>query len=393
MRIFLLALALLAAPALAVAPQFHGGPDHAGVFAGPGPDGFFTLAWRFKAGHMVVASPVVADGVLYAGAKNGSFYALDAKTGALKWSFAADAPITSTAAVADGTAYVMTDANTLYALDAASGSLKWLRPTGPDLPFDAMAGFHMAQDWDYWTSSPLTYKGRVYVGSGNGNIYAIDGKSGEIVWRHATTGRVRSSPATDGRTLYAGSFDGQMVALDLKTGKLRWSFHTRGNPIFPAGSIQSSPTLADGLVLFGARDFNLYAVDAKTGREVWSQPVKNSWVPSTPAVRDGRVYAGSADGRALFAYDLKTGTLLWTSPLDNLVFSSPILAGDRIYIATLGGTMFALEAATGHITGYTLTQDRILSTPWLEPDGTLYFGDNDGFIYAFRDGPKKFPGG
>ncbi len=96
-------------------------------------------------------------------------------------------------------------------------------------------------------------------------------------------------------------------------------------------------------MLFGARDFNLYAVDARSGKEVWEQTVKNSWVPSTPAVADGQVYVGSADGRAVLAYELATGRPLWTAPLDNLVFSSPVIAGDSLYVATLGGTVFGLK--------------------------------------------------
>jgi len=384
---------LLARPALAGPPaEFHGGPERTGIFEGPGPDGFFKLAWRFDAGHMVVASPVVADGVLFAGARNGVFYALDAKSGALRWKFAADAPITATAAVADGIAYFISASNTIYALNAADGALVWKRTTGADLPFDAMAGFAMVQDWDYWSSSPLAYEGRVCVGSGDGKIYALDAKTGAVIWRHATAGRVRSSPATDGKTIYVGSFDGTMRALDIASGKPRWVFHTKGNPVFPAGSIQSSPALAGGLVIFGARDYNLYALDAKSGREVWEQSVKNSWVPSTPAIADGQVYVGSADGRALLAYDLATGKPLWTTPLDNLVFSSPVIVGDSVYIATLGGTVFGLKRNGGGIFGFTLTQDRVLSTPWIE-NGTLYFGNNDGYIYAMTAGPKKFPGG
>jgi outer membrane protein assembly factor BamB len=378
--------------ALAEEPQFHAGPDRSGVFPGPGPDGFYYLLWRFDAGHMVVASPVVAAGVLYAGAKNGKFYALDAGSGALKWTFTADAPITSSAAIADGNCYFTTNANTIYALKTSDGSLQWKKATGPDLPFDALAGFHMSQDWDYWTSSPLVLDHRIYVGSGDGKIYALDAKNGDVAWSYATTGRVRSSPASDGHTIFAGSFDGQMAALDARSGKLSWTFHTLGTPVFPAGSIQSSPAVKDGLVFFGARDFNLYALDAKTGREVWHQSVKNSWVPSTPAVADGRVYAGSADGRALFAFESKTGKQLWTTPLDNLIFSSPVIARDAVYIATLGGTVFGVKSASGQVFSYTLTQDRVLSTPWIE-NAILYFGDNDGYIYAFGSGPKKFPGG
>src|SRR5450755_4531240 len=127
-----LLLALPLPAVAAVVPEFHGGPDHAGVFPGPGPDGFFQLLWRFDAGHMVVSSPVVADGVLYAGARNGEFYALDAKSGALKWKFTADAAITSTGAVAGVVVYFTSHANTVYALNVADGALVWKQATGPD---------------------------------------------------------------------------------------------------------------------------------------------------------------------------------------------------------------------------------------------------------------------
>jgi outer membrane protein assembly factor BamB len=393
LRIFLQAIgfALYFSSAWAQNAQFHAGPSHQDTFPEAGPDGFFIPSWRFDAGHMVVASPVISAGVLYAGAKNGRFFALDSKTGARKWVFQADAAITSTAAVGDGRIFFETDANTIYALDLDGHEL-WHRATGGDLPFDAMAGFQTVEDWDYWASSPLLEDGELFAGSGDGKIYALDAATGKEIWTFATQGRVRSSPASDGKTIYAGSFDGRLYALDRKTGKLRWSFQTLGNKVFPQGSIQSSPTLAEGFVLFGARDYNLYALDAKTGREVWHQSVKNSWVPSTPAVDKGSVYTGSADGRAAFAYDLKTGKLLWTTPLDNLVFSSPVIARGRLYLATMGGSVFAMDAQTGKIVGYTLTEDRVLSTPWIE-DGTIYFGNNDGFIYAMRAGPHRYPGG
>jgi outer membrane protein assembly factor BamB len=73
-------------------------------------------------------------------------------------------------------------------------------------------------------------------------------------------------------------------------------------------------------------------------------------------------------------------------PLDNLIFSSPIVAGNSIYIASLDGTVFGVKSATGQVFGYTMTQDRVLSTPCVE-DGILYFCDNDGSIYAFGAGP------
>jgi glucose dehydrogenase len=48
------------------------------------------LRWTFVTGDAVTASPAVVDGVVYVGAWDGFFYALDAATGALKWKFQLD---------------------------------------------------------------------------------------------------------------------------------------------------------------------------------------------------------------------------------------------------------------------------------------------------------------
>lgn len=68
-------------------------------------------------------------------------------------------------------------------------------------------------------------------------------------------------------------------------------------------------------------------------------------------------------------------------------FSSPVIAKRNLYFATMGGNVFALEAGTGKIGGYTLTEDRVRSMPWIE-DGAIYVGDNGGFIYAMRAGSQ-----
>src|SRR5439155_13861150 len=51
---------------------------------------FLQPAWNFPTGDAVSASPAVVDGVVYIGAWDGFFYALDAATGALKWQFQID---------------------------------------------------------------------------------------------------------------------------------------------------------------------------------------------------------------------------------------------------------------------------------------------------------------
>ena len=76
----------------------------------------------------------------------------------------------------------------------------------------------------------------VYSGSYDDYLYAIDVRTGALVWKlktgdirgrlAATENTVLSSAATDEESVYIGSDDGYLYALDAETGKLRWRFET-----------------------------------------------------------------------------------------------------------------------------------------------------------------------
>ena len=58
-----------------------------------------------------------------------------------------------------------------------------------------------------------------------------------LVWKFKTGGRVISSPAVAGGTVYVGSSDGNIYAVDRATGAQRWKFATKG-------PVHSSPAVA-----------------------------------------------------------------------------------------------------------------------------------------------------
>ena len=76
--------------------------------------------------------------------------------------------------------------------------------------------------WKYKTggpviSSPIVENGVVYVGSSDGNIYALDAKTGKLIWRYATSGRIWSSPTYWKGAVYVGSSDNRLYALNAPT--------------------------------------------------------------------------------------------------------------------------------------------------------------------------------
>jgi hypothetical protein len=151
----------------------------------------------------------------------------------------------------DGTIYVGTDpygaagqtpvpVDTVFWAVNPDGSLKWVFEMG-----------------DGAESSPaIGPDGMIYVGSYDGNLYAIrdEGSMGVTEWVFPTGGAVDASPTVDGcGTIYVGSRDSTMYAIN-PDGTLRWSF--------PASAgIESSATIDDnGILYFGDFNGNFYAL-------------------------------------------------------------------------------------------------------------------------------------
>jgi len=204
------------------------------------------------------------------------------------------------------------------------------------------------RNWEKWqvitggpvVSSPAVINGIVYVGSDDGNVYALDAGTGSQQWEYTTGGMVRSSPAVINGTVYVGSDDGNVYALDAGTGLQQWEYTT-------GGMVRSSPAVINGTVYAGSDNGNVYALDAGTGSQQWMYPT-GGMVRSSPAIDNGVLYIGSADAN-LYAIDMMSGSELWRSALDAEILSTPAIAHGRVYIASAGtnGTLYALNPATG----------------------------------------------
>jgi len=384
---FLFSLAvILAFPAYAPATEnpvmFRGNPQHTGVYDAKAQFPVQKERWRFRTGNVNRSTPAVANGTVYVGSNNGNLYAIDAKTGALNWVTLLGGEISSSPAVAEDLVFIGNDAG-ITALKSKSGDRQWTVATGELVPF--------ARRWDYFQSSPTYVEGVVYIGSGDGNIYSLDAKTGAVKWTYKTEGRVRTSPAVADGVVYCGSMDGNLYALDAKSGQLKWKFKTQGNSFFPLGEVQSTPAVADGTVYFGSRDGNLYAVDVATGQKKWAYSHEGSWCISGPAVWQGLVFAGSSDGQFVNAVDAKTGQEKWRFKTPARVFTSPAVADGKVYAGTWGGEVFWFDALTGKTKGGVMAEAAVQASP-VVAEGVLYFGSDDGYVYAVElEAPRQRP--
>jgi len=417
--------------AFAVEPtMFRADARHGGLYQATGVPVLHGVKWKFRTAGAIVSTPAVSGGTVYFGSSDHNLYAVDVTSGALRWKFPTHGRISSSPAIAAGRVYFGSYDSAFYAVDAASGTLAWKFATGGERRFSAKhlhgaepAAEVMPDPFDVFLSSPVVAGDTVFFGSGDGNVYALEAASGALRWRFHTGNVVHASPAVADATVYVGSWDSYFYALDAATGKERWRFKTGEDPrINNQIGIQSSAVVADGVVYFGCRDSHLYAVDAASGARRWAFSTGDSWVISSPAVRDGRVYFATSDSGLVQALDARDGHALFSLDFKHWpFFSSPTLAGDFLYIGSHAGKVLAIdlkgrklawEFATdgARQNGGTYTRpdgtpnypaaasdsfydqliigfDRmmsvgaVLSTPVIDGD-TLYVGSWDGQLYA-----------
>ncbi|MEP6501934.1 MAG: PQQ-binding-like beta-propeller repeat protein [Betaproteobacteria bacterium] len=344
-----------AAMALDGGAQFRGDAAHTGVYAAPAKAPVGQLKWRFHTGGPVVSSAAVVGDTVYVGSGDHQVHAIDARTGLQRWKFATRGRVSSSPAVVDGVVYVGSYDGKVFAIDAASGRQKWVFATEGERRF-AAPHLHGAEPrdevmpdvFDFFLSSPTVVDGRLFVGSGDRHVYALDATDGHLLWKVATTQVVHASPAVADGLVVVGDWSSALLALDARTGVERWRFEGgRDDAIHNQEGFQSSPAIADGVVFVGCRDAHLYAVDLHSGALRWSFSTGKSWVISSPAVRDGQVFFATSDTGRLTVVDARTGREI--GAVDNQrwpMFSSPALAGRRAYIGTHRGQLLAIDVDT-----------------------------------------------
>jgi outer membrane protein assembly factor BamB len=108
--------------------------------------------------------------------------------------------IDSSAAVAKGTLYIETDGqythtdNDVVAMNASTGDILW----SVMVPTSNGGGIVM--------SSPAIANGVLYVGSGDGTLYAFDASTGTLLWNSGSLGEfVMASPAVSNGMVYVDS--------------------------------------------------------------------------------------------------------------------------------------------------------------------------------------------
>jgi outer membrane protein assembly factor BamB len=275
--------------------------------------------------------------------------------GSQDWSFATGDAVRSGVAVADGRVFVGSFDNNVYALDAATGTKEWEFATG-----------------GFVTSGITTDNGSVFVGSNDNNVYALDAATGTKEWEFATGASVTSGIAVADGTVFAGSTDNNVYALDTATGTKEWEFAT-------GGDATSGIAVADDTVFAGSTDNNVYALDAATGTKEW-EFATGGFVTSGITTDNGSVFVGSNDNN-VYALDAATGTKEWEFATGASVTSGIAVAGGTVFVGSDDNNVYALDAATG-TKEWEFGTGGVVTSGIAVADGTVFAGSTDSNVYA-----------
>jgi outer membrane protein assembly factor BamB len=255
------------------------------------------------------------------------------------WSINTHALIEFPPAIAEGIAYVVNKYGNAKAVRLSDRKVLWERDAkrkDSGTPTDVTA--------------PVYHRGKVFFAYVDGNLVAVDARSGKQAWKRKLLGHLESSPMAVGNTLYLGTDKTNVVAVRASDGKVLWQFNS-------PGAIKASPSFHRGRVFVADYQSAMFCLDAKSGKLLWR--TNTSRVPpfgrggfySSPAVAFGRVYAARDDG-TVFAFDEKSGKVDWTFATRNFVYGSPAVAEvpgtpPSVYIGSYDEHFYALDARSG----------------------------------------------
>jgi outer membrane protein assembly factor BamB len=277
----------------------------------------------------------------------------------LRWQFKTKGPIKSSPAIVQGRVFVGSDDGHLYAVDLKDGKPLWQFKTEGAVE-----------------SSPLALDGRVYVGSGDSFVYALEAASGKLLWKFETGDKVVAGPnwVKDGdrTSILVGSYDFKCYSLDAGTGKSNWVYES-------SNYINATPAVADGKTVFGGCDGMLHVVSVKDGQQI-KQIEAGAYVAGSAALAGGRAYFGHFENRFL-CFDLETANQVWSFRDRNFPFySSPALTADRVVFGGRDRMLHCVKRGDGTAVWRLPTRGKVDSSPAIAGDKVVV-GSDDGRVY------------
>ncbi|WP_404401625.1 outer membrane protein assembly factor BamB [Idiomarina seosinensis] len=283
----------------------------------------------------------------------------------------------------------------VMALDKNSGDAVW------EVDLHQLININEASDQNWFSgifSSPFPARisgglvasyNKVYLGTENGDLVALDAETGELVWHTEVGNEVNANPAVGEGRVVVHTTGGKVISYDAEDGEEQWQYEYQTPTLTLRGS--SAPTIASGGVIVGDSNGTASILIANNGQQAWTQAVGSpsgatelealADIDANPVVVGTTVYMIAYNGE-LAALELRSGEVRWKR--DYSAFENLLVRGNRIYLTDHRSHLYALNQ-DGGIELWSNNQlfGRQLTGPaW--HDGYVVSGDFEGYLHWFE---------
>jgi outer membrane protein assembly factor BamB len=342
-----------------------------------------------KDDRKLISQPVAAEGHVFAADTKGNLGAYNVTDGKKIWSknilakHENAATVSAGLAYNDGVLYVSDGVRNLMALNAADGHQLWSHAF--DQPIHA---------------SPTVHSGRVYIISLDDETFALDAKTGNVLWHHQGVQEAADllgapSPAVEGSVVITAYNSGDIVALRSETGQEAWTDNLTGVSEYQSRTVTQlagfcgSPVLDGDVTIAGNSANRIVAEHVPSGDRVWQ---KEFGVMDTPWVSGNMVFVLTSQSE-LIALVKENGQAKWVTSVprfekpgdkeDPVFWSGPVLAGGRLLIAGSNKHLMEFDPATGKLVRDSELPDPVMVTPIIVQK-TLVVLTDEGDLVAYK---------
>ena len=237
----------------------------------------------------------------------------------------------------------------VVALDPANGKELWqvdLSKANGD------GGFFASNSPAYLSGGPIAGINKVFIGSENGDVYALNAETGELDWHESVKGEVIAAPGIDAGILVVNTGSGVVKAFNASNGEEQWQIEQDVPPLTLRGV--SSPAVSAGGAIIGSPDGSLTVYILENGQQGWTTEVGEATgstelervidIDSKPLVFGDKVYSISSRGHLVSA-DLRSGRVVWKRQYSS--YRQLSIRGNTIYLTDVKGHVYAIDRANG----------------------------------------------
>ncbi|XTZ39445.1 outer membrane protein assembly factor BamB [Salmonella enterica] len=288
--------------------------------------------WFSSRAALLSGGVTVAGDHLYVGSERAEIYALNTSDGSTAWKSRVAGEALSRPVVSDGLVLIHTSNGQLQALNESDGAVKWT--VNLDMPSLSLRG----------ESAPTTAFGAAIVGGDNGRVSAVLMQQGQMIWQQRISqangpteidrlSDVDTTPVVVNGVVYALAYNGNMTALDLRSGQIMWKREL--------GSVSDFVVDGNRIYLIDQND-RVMALTNDGGVTLWTQNDLLHRNLTAPVLYNGYIVTGDSEGYVHWI-NVEDGRFVAQQKVDSSGFlTEPVVADGKLLIQAKDGTLYAI---------------------------------------------------